>query len=117
MDDHTGRPKTWRAIPFLLILLAMLVTGGIALAGGTPAAISAGISAPPPQGNPASGSTIPTLQGRLSPPDVGSGSAVVTQLNLPEHELDMTQLGLHPIQGSPPTSLSPSGGAIGTQNA
>src|SRR4051812_48800078 len=117
MDHRTIRSKTWRAIPFSLILLATLVTGGIALAGVPPAAIPAGISAPPPQGNPASSPNVPMLQGRLSPSSPGGGSAVVTQLNVPERVLDMTQLGLRPIQGSPPTNLSPSGGSIGTQNA
>src|SRR6266436_767004 len=56
MAEHTERPKIWRIIPFLLIILVMLITGGAALAG-VPAAVPAGIGvAPPAQGK---GSTQP----------------------------------------------------------
>src|SRR3954451_20574926 len=48
MEDHTKRSTSWRVIPFLLIMLALLVTGGIALAG-VAAGVPAGTAGPPVQ--------------------------------------------------------------------
>src|SRR5690348_16489220 len=47
MEDHTKRSRFWRVIPFVAILLVMLVSGGIALAG-VPAAVPAGAGAAAP---------------------------------------------------------------------
>jgi len=47
MADGTQRTRTWRIIPLFLLLVAMLVGGGIALAG-VPAGVPAGIGAAPP---------------------------------------------------------------------
>src|SRR5262245_8215092 len=47
MADGTRRSKTWRIIPFLLIVLVMLIGGGIALAG-VPTGVPTGAGAAPP---------------------------------------------------------------------
>jgi N-acetylneuraminic acid mutarotase len=51
MEEDTERSRSWRVLPFLLILLVMVVmvvTGGIALAG-VPASLPAGVMASPQQ--------------------------------------------------------------------
>jgi len=76
MEDHTKRSKFWRVIPFSLILLVMLVSGGIALAG-VPAGVPAGIgTAPPPQGK----GTV--QQGKIV--SSGPGNTTKTQLASPQ---------------------------------
>src|SRR5918911_235511 len=116
MEDRSERSKIWRATAFLMIFVATLLTGGIALAG-VPGGIPGGIPVASQQGGGVSEANITALDGRLSRVSGVEGSARVEVINVPEHTLDMTRLGLRPIQGAPPRRSEPDGGAIGTQNA
>ena len=62
MVNQTDKSKVWRVIPFVVIMVAMMVTGGIALAG-RPAGAPASVKASPP----AQGKSNTTGQ-RASPP-------------------------------------------------
>src|SRR3982750_2989206 len=111
MAEHTGRSKSWRIIPFLLIALIMLISGGAAIAG-VPAAVPAGIPAPPQQskGGPA---TSPA-----QPPPVQQGNptnaqpAITLPGDLPAQQPaavhDSSGKGAPPAQKpAPPVSVKP----------
>jgi hypothetical protein len=51
VEDHAKKSQFWRIVPFLLVMLVMLVSGGIALAG-VPTSLPAGVNASPQQATP-----------------------------------------------------------------
>src|SRR5689334_3825970 len=88
--------RIWRAIPFMLILMVMLITGGVAFAG-LPAAVPAGISTQAQQGKEDQQAKAPVFDAHVSQGNAGAGLATITNIDMhDELTVDLGKAGIRP---------------------
>ena len=120
MADRTNRRTLWRFLPVVLLLLmaAAVGVGGIAVAGVPPKSIPTQQKDQGASKAPTNQNNVLVLDGHLTgSAEQQKGTARIEPADVQEHTLDMTALGLRPLQGPMPKKPEQDTTGMGYLNA